>query len=73
MGDFMQRIRDWMDYRREFKNDIMISKICMTTFRARSIFWFLLQSPKERMAREEQEIDELEEILEECRRKIRKK
>ena len=50
-----------------------LSKTCMTTFRTRSIWWFLLQSLEKRMAREEQEIEELEEILEECRRRIRKR
>ena len=73
MGDFMQRIRDWKEYRRDHEIDILLSNTCMTTFRTRSIWWFLLQSPEKRMAREEQEIEELEEILEECRRRIRKR
>lgn len=69
MSNYTQRIRDWIDYRREFKYDIMFSKICMTTFMTRSVFWFLLQSPEKRMAREEQEILVLEKILDEYRRK----
>ena len=73
MGDFMQRIRDWKEYRRDHEIDILLSKTCMTTFQTRSIWWFLLQSPEKRREREEQEMEELEEILEECRRKIRKK
>ena len=73
MGDFMQRIRDWKEYRRDHEVDILLSKTCMTTFRTRSIWWFLLQSPEKRMAREEREIEELEEILNEFRNKIKKK
>lgn len=73
MGDFMQRIRDWKEYRRDHEIDILLSKTCMTTFQTRSIWWFLLQSPEKRMTRERQEIEELEEILEECRKKIRKR
>ena len=73
MADFMQRIKDWKDYRRRYKNDIMFSKFCMTTFRTRSVFWFLLQSPKKRVTREKQENEELEEILNELRKKIKKK
>lgn len=73
MGDFMQRIRDWKEYRRDHEIDILLSNTCMTTFRTRSIWWFLLQSPEKRMAREEQEMEEMEEFLEECRRKIRKR
>ena len=71
MSNYMQRIRDWIDYRREFKYDIMVSKICMTTFMTRSVFWFLLQSPEKRMVREEQEILALEKILEKYGAKIK--
>ena len=70
MSIFVQRIRDWIDYRREFKYDIMFSKISMTTFMTRSMFWFLLQSPEKRVAREEQEIRALEKILDEYRANI---
>ena len=69
MSNYTQRIRDWIDFRREFKYDIKFSKIGMTIFITRSVFWFLLQSPEKRMVREEQEILALEKILEEYRRK----
>jgi len=69
MGDFMQRFRDWREYRRIYRNDIIASRVCMTSFRPRSIFWFLLQSRQERIASEEEEIR----ILEERRKEIENK
>ena len=73
MGDFKQRIRDWKEYRRDHEIDILVSKTCMTTFRTRSIWWFLLQSQQERIASEEEEIRILEEMLEERRKEIENK
>ena len=67
----MQRFRDWREYRRIYRNDIIASRIYMTSFRTRSIFWFLLQSPQERIASEEEEIRILEEMLEERRKEIK--
>lgn len=72
MWDFKQRLADWRQYKSDHKIDILVQHVvpCGELY-VRPMSWFLLQSVEKRKKREEQQIQELLEILNNARQKQR--
>ena len=72
-ADFKKRVEDWQKYKAIHKYDFIASKVCVTSYPLRNIWWFLLQPVDKRLKREKEEAESMEAYLEKLKADYKKK